>query len=164
MAVSPPRFQPQVLSVNREVVMRRTSLSGLAALIAISLSCGDGSGVETDDLIGTWDATKLAFTNPANPAEHVDLILEGWAYTLTLHADGTYHGTLDDPESPPEAVSGVWEASIDVFRMKDDTEPWWQEFDMSRNGNTLTLTGGDVNFDFGEGDISAKLDVVLLKR
>jgi hypothetical protein len=53
---------------------------------------------------------------------------------------------------------------MDVFRMKDDTEQWWQEFDLSRSGNTLTLTGADLNFDFGAGDVPAKLDVVLVKR
>ena len=144
--------------------MRRASLLGLPVLIVLSLSCGDGTGIETDDLIGTWDATKLEFTNPANPVQHVDLILEGWTYVMILHADGTYAATLDDPDGPPEAITGVWEVTIDVFRMKDDTEPWWREFDLSRSGNTLTLTGADLNFDFGEGDISAKLDVVLVKR
>jgi hypothetical protein len=106
----------------------------------------------------------LEFTNPANPAQQVDLIVEEWTYVITLNADGTYDAVLDDPDGPPEAISGVWEASVDVFRLKDDTEPWWQEFDMSRSGNTLTLTGADLNFDFGEGDVSAKLDVVLVKR
>ncbi len=144
--------------------MRRASRSVLPVLIMLSLSCGDETGVETDDLVGTWDATKLEFTNPASPAQHVDLILDGWTYVLTLHADSTYDATLDDPDGPAEAITGVWEATIDVFRMKDDTEQWWQEFDLSRSGNTLTLTGADLNFDFGEGDVSAKLDVVLVKR
>jgi hypothetical protein len=144
--------------------MRHASLLGLSALIVLVSSCGDGTGVDADELVGTWDATMLEFTNPANPAQQVDLIVEDWTYVITLNADSTYDAVLDDPDGPPEAISGVWEASVDVFRMKDDTEPWWQEFDMSRSGNTLTLTGADLNWDFGEGDVSAKLDVVLVKR
>ena len=148
----------------QEVAMRRGSLLGFPVFLMLSLSCGDGTGVEVDDLVGTWDATMLEFTNPASPAQHVDLILEGWTYVLTLHADSTYDATLDDPDGPPEAITGVWEVTTDIFRMKDDTEQLWQEFDLARSGNTLTLTGADLNYDFGEGDVPAKLDVVLVRR
>lgn len=144
--------------------MRRISLLGLSALIVWSLSCSDGTGVEEDDLVGTWDATQLEFTEKANVDHRVDLIANGWTFAITLDQDGTYDAILDAPDGPPEAITGVWEATIDVFRMKDDTEPWWQEFDLSLSGTTLTLTGGDLNFDFGGGDVEASLDMVLVKR
>lgn len=91
--------------------MRRGQLSALSAFLVLSPACGEGTGVDMDDLVGTW------------------------------------------------------QASIDVLTITETGDPFSVQFEFTLSGATLTLTGGDVDFDFnGTGDLPAELDRVLVKQ
>lgn len=69
--------------------MRGSRVAAFAAL-AVSLACGDGgSSPSPDKFAGTWDATKLEFTNVANSSEKVDVITLGATLVVVFEARGT---------------------------------------------------------------------------
>ncbi|MBE0593520.1 MAG: lipocalin family protein [Gemmatimonadales bacterium] len=139
-------------------------LAALPALMWASASCGDSTAVDPQSLLGTWDATKLEFTRVANTSDKVDLIDLGGEFVITLAANDVCTGTFTVPGELPENLTGTWSVSVDVFTLHWDGDTGNTQFDMTLSGNTLTLTGGDVDYDFGNGDEAAKLTVVLDKR
>jgi hypothetical protein len=137
--------------------------AALPALALASATCGDDA-VDPQTLLGTWDATAMQFTSVANPQDQVDAIDVGGAFVITLAANNMCQATLTLPGEPPENLTGTWSASADVFTLQWTGEMFETQFDFVSSGNTLFLTGGHVNFDFGGGDEEATLDVTLVRR
>lgn len=138
--------------------------AALPALVLTAVSCSDSTSVDPESLLGTWDATKLEFTRVANTADKVDVIALGGDLVMTLAANDVVTGTLTVPGEAPENLTGTWSASVDVFTLHWDGDTGNTQFDMSLSGDILTLSGGDVDYNFGTGDEAAKLTVVLDKR
>ena len=139
-------------------------LAALPALMLPSVSCSDSTAVDPESLLGTWDATKVEFTRVANAQDKVDVIALGGTLVMTLSANDVCTGTFTVPGTAPENLVGTWTVSADVFTLHWTGDTGNTQFDMSRSGDILTLTGGDVDYDFGVGDEAAKLTVVLDKR
>ncbi len=139
--------------------------AALPALALASISCSDSTAVDPESLVGTWDGTKLEFARVADPQDKEDVIGDlGGDFVITLAANGGCTGQLTVPPDPMENMTGTWSASADVFTLHWSGDTHTTQFDMTLSGNTLTLAGGDVEYNFGIGDEAAKLTVVLVKR
>ena len=146
--------------------MRGSRLVTLAA-VAVSLACGgDGNGPNRDQFAGTWDATKLEFTNVANPSEKVDIIAAGATFVIVLESNGTYQAEIVIPGQAPDNTTGTWSVSSDVITLRETGVSFSLQFNWSLSGNTLTISGADTEFDFNDDgtDEPAKASAVLVKR
>jgi hypothetical protein len=152
--------------------MRGSRFAALAALaaLAVSLACGDGgNGPSRDQFAGTWDATKLEFTNVANTSEKVDVIADlSGTFVIVLESNGTYQATATVPGQPVENTTGTWSVSSDVLTIKETGVSFNLQFNWSLSGNTLTISGADSEFDFTDNGVDdpvqAKVSAVLVKR
>jgi hypothetical protein len=149
--------------------MRAMNRVTLGALAAISIACGGGgdggSGPPATSLVGTWNATKVEFTSKANPTQKVDVIAQGATMTLVLNGNGTYDQTMKVPGQPDDITNGTWSTSGGIFTMQQAGMPFSWQFSVSLSGNTLTLSGADVEFDVNNDgtDEPAKLTTVLVR-
>lgn len=137
------------------------------AALALSLACGDGGGGPSrDKFAGTWDATKLEFTNTANTSEKVDIIALGGTYVIELASSGSYSAVLTPPGGAPEVTTGTWSASADIFKLKETGTSGDMQFDYNLSGNTLTVSGANTDFDFDGDDVPepARLSAVLVRQ
>jgi len=150
--------------------MNRASRGITLALSALFLaSCGgdeDTTGPVNNNLLGTWDATAIELTSVANPGTVVELISLGANGRLVLEADGGFGLSIGIPGELTEFGNGDWGAT-DVLTLTfgdGDIDGTWQ-FDIDLNGNSLVLTGADVEWDFDEDGIEdpAKLDLTLVR-
>jgi hypothetical protein len=135
-----------------------------AALVVAGAACGESAGAAFDDLVGTWDATTFQVTQVASPGTTVELIASGATFTITLRADSSYLAILTEPETSPDTTTGTWGSSIDLLTLRETGIPGERQFAYVLSGRTVTLTGASVDFDFGNGDEPATLDVTLVKR
>ncbi|HSE27911.1 MAG TPA: lipocalin family protein [Gemmatimonadales bacterium] len=142
----------------------------LAAGAALSLACGDddGNGPNRNSLVGTWDATSMEFVLRTNPAVRVDVVAEFDAtVTVVLDDDDTFSVLVQVPGEPAQLITGTWSVDGNTMTLNPDGEPFDWQFAVSLSGNTLTLEGGDVEFDVDddgdedECDLNLVLDRVL---
>ena len=127
-------------------------------------ACGDSGGPSADRFVGTWNATKMEFIRVADTTEQVDVIALGATFQITFHADSTWQSILTVPQAQPDTVDGTWTASLDLLSLTQTGQAGNLEFNFVLSGNTVTLTGGDVDWDFGTGDEPAKLSITATKQ
>ncbi len=143
-------------------------VKGLAATlgVALALACGDSTGVTVEDLTGTWVATEIVFTNPANASQSVDLIDQGATFTLTVRSDSTFTTVITEPGEPIETRTGDVSSNGDTLTVAESGQGSPTEFLASRSGDTLTLTTSDEEFDFDgdEAEDPANLRIVLRRQ
>ena len=144
---------------------------GVAAFVVVALlapACGGGGGSSPaaptpQTLEGTWRATKAQFVSVNNASRQVDIVAQG--STLTLVFSGTnYTRTMTEPGQPPDVQTGTWSASTDVMTLRPSGVTWSIQFEMTFNGNSLTLNGGSVEFDFTGNFEQAKLYMTLVRQ
>ena len=70
--------------------MKHKHLTISALALILMSACTEATGVEPNDLAGTWTSTSIVFTSVADPTLSVDLATEGATMSLTWNADGTY--------------------------------------------------------------------------
>lgn len=104
--------------------MKLRHLTTSAMALIVMSACTDSTGLEVDDLTGTWTASSIVFTSTADATVSADLVADEGTYivtgsTLTLSQTG---------EGSPEA------------------------FTISRDGDSMTLTVTDEEFDFDTTD------------
>ncbi len=142
--------------------MRWSKVWVVAPLVAgLALACG--SDVVEEDVIGTWNATEFVFSNFEDPVTDFDVIAMGGDLSIVIRADGTYTLTLSMPFAEPEVIEGDWVLDGDVLTLDEGVDA--VAFEISLDGNTLTLHTEDVEFDFDEDgtDDPAQLDVTLVR-
>jgi uncharacterized lipoprotein NlpE involved in copper resistance len=126
---------------------------------------GAGQTQTAQTLTGSWRATKAEFVSAANSSLRVDIISQGSTLSLVLQAS-TFTLTIVDPGTQGQVTTGTWSSTRDTLSLTPSGMPFSWTFDMSLNGNTLTLTGGSVEFDFNADGRSeqAKLNLALTRQ
>jgi hypothetical protein len=136
----------------------------LVGALVWTAACSD-TGPSADSFVGTWRATKMEFVRVANPSETVDLIADlGGSFTITFSADSTWEAIQTVPSVAPDTVDGHWSVSLDVLTLTQTGQSGNRQFTFVLSGDTITLTGGDVEWDFGSGDEAATLSITLTKQ
>ncbi len=137
------------------------NMRGVMTAVAVSLvltGCSDdGTGLEAVDLQGTWNATVYEYTDNANSSNVVDIIQrDGASFTLTVDASGNASTLFDDGLGDSNSDSGSLDSVGTTLTLGG------VPFDAVRNGNVLTLTNANRQFDFGSGSsVSATLRIVM---
>jgi hypothetical protein len=149
-----------------------TRIAGAAVVvIALVLGCGKEEPtrpreITLAELVGTWTATKIEFTNKANSNQKIDAIQLGWKYTLTINANGEYAESLSfvsgaRTTTGPVTIQGNNTILPSVFSADFGDD---MSFAVTLSGNALTLTGDSAfDFDNNETDEPAKVVIVLQK-
>ena len=143
--------------------LRHLTISTLA--LVLMAGCGDDStGLEADDLAGTWTATSLVFTQTAAPMASVDIVAQDMAVlTIVLTAASTYTLTFVFPPDPTENVNeaGTYTTTSTTITITPTGEAA-ETSAISRDGDTMTTTQDD-GFDFGSGGEPATLVTTLTR-
>ena len=142
------------------LAFRKAGWLGVAA-VALAVACSDDTGPSEDELVGTWNATKLEFVGGGLT---IDVIAFGATLEMVLRSDQTYTITLGFPGEPSETETGTWSASKDVLTLSDSDGE--MQFDMSLSGNTLSLANADGEFDVNDDGIDdpVKINLTLVKE
>ena len=65
-------------------------------------ACSDSTGLDPDDIAGTWVASVRVFTNPANTSQTADIMALGGSFMLVLNADGSFITELTGDATLPK--------------------------------------------------------------
>ena len=141
--------------------IRNLTISALALILMTA--CTEATGVELDDLAGTWTAESIVFTSVADPTLTVDVRDEGTTMSLTLGADGTFSWAFGFPGEASENETGTYTVFGNTMTITEWGEGDTETITIARVGDTLTLTLEDV-FDFTEGvEVDAMMVIVLTR-
>jgi hypothetical protein len=155
-------------------LMRTLTLVAAGALAIGCSSTTNPQDVTVADLVGTWTASRFAFTNVANTAQKFDVITNGGSFAVTVASNGTIDGTYNFIFDSGDiagtiAVSGGVVTFVNTAASPPDTLSFT---DFALNGNTFTLTGNYQEiplaaFTGNAGDlatlVNASLAVVLTR-
>lgn len=139
--------------------MRVARVLAAGAMVVAVAACGDSTGITVEDLVGTWEATEIVFTNSANTSESVDVIDLGASLTVTINSAGTVSTVFDDGQGGTDSDSGTLSVDGSTLTVGGDT------FAAERSGNVLILTGEDQwDFDEDGTDDPATLTIRLVRQ
>ena len=137
--------------------------SFFAAALAVAAGCSDTTGITTADVVGSWNASVIEFTNIANTAQQVELVAAGATLTLVLDAAGTFALTVTPPGGPTDTENGTWLVDDGDLVMMGTVDPDPIRYSAARSGDTLTVITNQAEYDFnGTGDEPARLRMVLV--
>ena len=153
--------------------MKRLITFATAALFVFVAGCSDsekGTGPEevtVSDLVGSWTASSLVYTDNANPAQSLDLVALGGENRVTVLAGGgartwVEFGTFSDEWDAQLTISGNTLRSQPVEASRG-VRTWT----FTLEGNVLELTDNSAEFDFtlaGGPAVSATQKVVLVRQ
>ena len=140
---------------------------GILLLAAAASACGDSTGLDTNDLTGTWVATVWELTNPAVADQSVDMLAAGGSWTIMFNSDSTFTSTILDPgETIPDVDTGTYEVVGSVLTIAESGSGSPTPFQAVRDGNTLTLTSSDGDYDWDDNgtDDPANERIVLSRQ
>ena len=141
--------------------LRNLTFSTLALVLMAGCGEDDGTGVEADDIAGTWTATSALFTQTAPPNATADPVVDdGAVVTFVLSEDGGYVFTFvllpeNETELGTYTVSGT---TLTIIPVAGTAET----FEVARDGDTMTLTDDDT-FDFTGTEEPASLVITLTR-
>ena len=141
--------------IARPSTRRLTALAvGLAAF-----ACGDATGVDPEDLVGTWNAFTAIATNPANPSETADLVALGVSLTFVIEADGRIE-TIVEIQDIIDRDVGTLTVTDGEFTLVIEGRPLTGT--ISRRDDMLTIdiiTG--MEWDFGDDGLDEPATMFL---
>ncbi len=140
---------------------------GILLLAAAASACGDSTGLDSNDLAGTWGATVWELTNPAVAGQSVDMLTAGGSWTIMFNSDSTFTSTILDPgETIPDVDTGTYEVVGTVLTIAESGSGSPTPFQAVRDGNTLTLTSSDGDYDWDDNgtDDPANERIVLSRQ
>ncbi len=146
--------------------MQLRNLTVPTLALVLMTGCGDATGVEPDDIAGTWRATSAVFTQVSDPTMTADPVVDdGAVVTLALGSNLNYtFSSVLAPESDTE--SGTFEVTGSTLTLTPSpptAEPE-QTFTIVRDGDSMTMTGTDTyEFDPQVGEEVATLVVTLVR-
>ena len=136
---------------------------GAPALVVVALACSDATGVEPEDLAGTWEATSAFLINAANTTQTEDFLALGGFFTLELGIDGSAVVTVGDAtdvETQMGTLTVVGSEVMLVFAVDTVVGTLTRDGDMMM----LTLIKGLLwNFDGTGIVVPVTLDLELLR-
>ncbi|MBE0591429.1 MAG: hypothetical protein IH616_03385 [Gemmatimonadales bacterium] len=148
--------------------MRRSMVMAIPLLFGLGFACGPDNGeVTAGDLVATWEADSFVYADLGQPGTEVDLIGMGGAVTITFDANGTYRmtATVIDPhvERGTRELIGTHQLNLTETGATAPAAYLVSIYDL--NGATvLSLSGDDVLFDFGDGEIPARLAAAFVVK
>jgi hypothetical protein len=147
--------------------MRRTAKAWLLSLAAVAtLGCSDdnsdpvGPGsLAQADLVGTWNITRLEFSEHAPGTRNFDMIADGDATAvMTIAENGDYSLVITQGQDG-ETQSGNFEVTdegvLDTSEGNSEASAW--EFTL--DGNTLTGESNDGGHDFEDDGTEEAVDI-----
>ncbi len=139
--------------------MRYAGLFSLALAGAVTLACGDSTGITVQDLVGDWSATQYRYINAADTTQQVDVISLGASFTLTVVADGTASTLYTNPQGGTSSDSGTLSGDATTLTLSGTP------FQAQRSGDVLTLTDRSSAYDFdGDGSSEAATLIIRMQR
>lgn len=147
----------------------RSSLLFAVFSMALLAGCDDDptepAGLTLDDLVGSWTASSVLYTNNANAAEVFDIVAAGGEVRTTVLDGGGARTwvTLGD-------FSDEWDAQLSLSGNTLTSTPaeaarGVRVFTIVLDGNTLTMTRADAMWDFtlmaGEGVSATEVTVFV---
>ncbi len=142
----------------------------LVAVTAGLVACGSSStGPDPATLVGTWQATQAQLVAVSNASITIDLVNDlGGTVELVLAADKTFTLTITLPGEPVDQSAGTWVSSDILTLTFTSGRSGNQQFDLNLNGDTLTLTGANTDYDFPNdviaGPVPAKVNLILQRQ
>ncbi len=137
-------------------------------LLAAALgACSDSTGLDSDDIAGTWVASVWVFTNPANTSQTADIMALGGSFMLVLNADSTFTSTIQEPgDDLPGVDTGTYEVVGSLITIAESGQGSPTAFQAVRNGDSMTLTTSEEDFDWDDDgqDDPASLRLVLNRQ
>jgi hypothetical protein len=169
LVVRPYSFLRQQQSPEREMRLARLLPVGFLS-VGLVAGCGgdDGtgpSGITMAELVGSWDAVEVVFTNLANPSETMDLVALGADVTLTASSGGDFALVMMLPGEGYQVQTGVVSVQGGRVVIEDDDdpgEPGTFSADLDGNLLTLELVDGEVEIDFDDDGVDDPADLRLV--
>lgn len=122
----------------------------------IMLACGgDATGLDPDDLAGTWIASEAVLTNPANPAQSVDVVALGAPVSLEFKRDGTISAVFG-----PDSDDGTYSVTAGEITLFLGGTRSHGTIDRQGDRLRIELTEG-VSWDFEDTGISVPVILTL---
>jgi hypothetical protein len=146
--------------------MRKAALIiivALAFLAASSSSCKKSSTSPTlQSPTGTWLATGAEYVSVANPSQRVNIVSQGASVSLVLDAS-TFTFKISYPGQEPTVTTGSWSYTSDTMTLAPSGTSFTWVFNMSLSGDSMTLSGAHVQFNFSGTLEEATLNLVLAR-
>ncbi|HSQ79334.1 MAG TPA: hypothetical protein VLN41_01960 [Candidatus Bathyarchaeia archaeon] len=132
--------------------------------VALGLACKSNTAPDADTLKGTWTATKAEFTSAADPGTKADVVALGGTAVLVLN-ETTAVLTITKSGESARVYNATWSSSTDVLTLTwTSGSSGESQFDFVLDGDSLTMEGGHLPFDFTAGDfVEAILNMELTK-
>jgi hypothetical protein len=131
---------------------KRISLATVVALPLLA-ACGDATtGVQPEDLAGTWTSTSIIATSKADPSVSENLTDQGVTDVITIEASGSYSVTRSVEGGGSDTDTGTLIVEGNTVTLTTDGIDDQVSGTITRSGDTLTLelTEG-AEHDFGTG-------------
>jgi hypothetical protein len=127
-------------------------LKAFVPVLVIGTGCGsDPISVDPDSIDGTWEAITYAYLESSNIDNFVELIGEGYSYTITFTSSGTYTSSLRDPAGETDSEAGTYTISPeDVIALLESGEAEPVLFFATRQEDRMSLETGLAEWDFND--------------
>jgi len=147
--------------------MVKIALSAFIAIVSGAVvGCGeDGTGPSLASIVGTWTVTKAEVVSVANPSTRTELVALGPTASLVLNSNQTFARTATFPGEAPEVATGPYTYTSGhlTLNITSSSPPETLSFTLALSGNTMTLTGATISFEFGTIEEQATLNLTLTK-
>ena len=130
----------------------------LLLFVPFIINCGDDDNpvASVDELVGTWDLTKITMTAGSgtliiDKPPNEDLMI------VTFNNDKTYQ-TIDnlEDEDTPVTETGTWSVSGNEITLVEPDESVTMDYSIS--GNKLTITFTDTDEEFPDEEVSFTME------
>ncbi len=134
------------------------SLTALAVGLA-ALACGDATGVDPEDLVGTWSTFTAIATNPANPSETADLVAIGVSLTFVIEASGRVE-TIFEYQDIVDRDVGTLTVTDGEFTLVIEGRPLTGTISRRDDALTIDIITG-MEWDFGDDGLDEPATMLL---
>ena len=147
--------------------MRCTAKAWLLSLAAVAaLGCSDDNGdpvgpgsLTQADIAGTWNITRLEFSEHAPGTREFDFIADGdGSATMTIAANGDYTLVMTQGQDG-ETNTGHFEVTAEGVLDTSDGEPEPTVWEFTLDGNTITGETADGGHDVEDAGTDEAVDI-----